>query len=428
MTAPPGADPTPTALVEAQGATPRATRIIVAIGVLSLIGGIALSLLQQELGWIESHRADGFSRSALGHAAWYELLKSQGRTVVLSRHATAARVADDDALIVAEPVANDLETLFDDEEKAEALTNELLSAAVPMLLVLPRREVEQGKQSRALYVVERPESVALDPLRRLGVTRSDSEIVRVESAGEGLWTENTLGLEPTLLRPQLMRDVDLEPLLACDEGILIGRTRSEPPRIVLADPDLVATHGIGRGDNAALAMALVELLGVEGTLWVDEVAHGYGVAPSAWSDLFKPPLLWITLHVLVGAALLSWGASVRFGSPRPPQPGFETGKAALLDNVGELMEAGGHAGHSARRYVEETLTTLGATLHAPAALRGAALREWLGERVRDPALRDELRAFDAAAFARTDGNDSTPALALARRAHRLKETVLHAAR
>lgn len=422
-------EPAPSQLHESEGKVARYTKVLIALGVTSLVGGLALSLLQNELGWIDSHGADSYSRSALGHAAWVELLRSTGREVVQSRHATESRVERNDVLVLAEPVTNDLEVLLGDEEKAAAIEAALLSAPVPLLVVLPRREVVANEGRRARFVEERPLSAGTRVLQALGVGGADGvsssvEVVRVPPPE---WTVNTLGLTPELRQPQLIAGSDLEPLLACDAGILIGRTQGETPRVVLADPDLIATHGIGHGDNAALAITLVELLG-DGKVWIDEVAHGYGAAPSAWGDLFKPPLLWITLHALAGTLLLAWGALVRFGAPRPPQPGFASGKAALLDNIGELMEAGGHASHSARRYVDEVLATLARTLHAPRDLAGSSLRAWLADRVRDPAVREELRQLDAAALSRGDPNEPSPALALARRAHRLKEAVLNGAR
>ncbi len=422
-TPPPDAGPSPQ-LHESERALPRWAKVLIATGAVSLVGGLALSVLQGELGWIESHRADSYSRSAIGHAAWIELLRQSGREVIQSRHATESRIEPGDVLIVAEPVANDLEVLLADEERAEEIEAALLTAPVPLLVVLPRREVQSAVGQRAVRVDERPTSSGSRLLHAMGVGGA-LDVVRVDPPE---WTTNTLGLEPHLSQPQLIQGGDLEPLMAADEGILIGRTRSGPPRVVLADPDLIATHGIGHGDNAALAVTLIKLLG-DGRVWVDEVTHGYGAAPSGWADLFRPPLLWITLHALAGTLLLAWGAAVRFGAPRPPQPGFASGKAALLDNVGELMEAGGHAGHSARRYVDDALAGLAATLHAPRGLAGGALHAWLGDRLRDPALSDQLQQLRAAATAPSDRrsrNDPIGALALARRAHALKEAAMSA--
>jgi hypothetical protein len=409
---PPPADGKSPQLHESERALPRWTKVLIGAGVVSLVGGLALSLLQGELGWIESHRADSFSRSAIGHAAWVELLRSTGRQVIQSRHATETRLEPGDVLVVAEPVANDLEVLLEDEERAGEIEAALLEAPVPLLLVLPRREVTRADRQRAVWVDERPTSSGTRLLQALGVGQTP-DLVRIDPPE---WTINSLGLVPDLRQPQLIQGSDLEPLIAADGGILIGRTRAGPPRLVLADPDLIATHGIGRGDNAALSVSLIELLG-DGKVWVDEVAHGHGAAPSAWVELFRPPLLWITLHALVGTLLLGWGAAIRFGSPRPPQPAFASGKAALLDNVGELMEAGGHAGRSARRYVEDSLAGLAASLHAPRGLAGGALHAWLSDRLRDPALREQLENLRGDARSRLERDDAARALTLARDAH-----------
>ncbi|MBL8842008.1 MAG: hypothetical protein JNL90_10845 [Planctomycetes bacterium] len=425
-----GTEPTATAdelLHASESRVPRWTKVLVVIGALSLLGGLALSLLQRELGWIESHGADGYSRSALGHSAWIELLRDQGFDVRQSRRPLADRIGPDDGGIVAEPKPRSALSHFDDEPELDDADG-WAAVDLPLLVVLPRREAVAAERGRVVYVdefekddVERVARRALGDLGDVG----EGAVQRV--AAPVRWTRNTLGLEPDLPLPQLLTSSELEPLVACEHGILIGHTRGHPSRIVLADPDLIANHGLGRGDNAALAVALVELLGIDGTLWYDEVAHGFTATPSSWAELFQPPLLWITLHALAGALLLAWSASIRFGSPRPPRPAFGAGKRALIENVSELMEAGGHALHSTRRYVDELLRQLAAALHAPPSLRGIALAAWLAERIADPALRADLQALVRDVGNREPQRSPEAALAIARRAHRLKEAVLHAA-
>ena len=84
---------------------------------------------------------------------------------------------------------------------------------------------------------------------------ADMEIVRPKSAGA--WRNDGVQGEPKLSRPQLVRSPSLCPVVSSDAGILIGRLCRRPNVLVLADPDLLANHGLWRGDNAVLAMSAV---------------------------------------------------------------------------------------------------------------------------------------------------------------------------
>jgi len=297
--------------------------------------------------------ADGYSRSAIGHRAFLDLVRQEGRTVLLSRSRTSQKARGDVITALLEP------GLGLDGERAPAVLSDIRQAASQLLVVLPKREgVPDGLRPRWVSAV-RP--APIDAAERiLKALHLDAEVVRgVDSLGH---LDGPLPT-PELLEPQLVRSNELKPLLSSTEGILVGeRVEGEKRLLLVADPDVLETHGLGRGQNAELALALLDRLGPGKALLVDETLHGHEITPSITRELFRFPLVLATVQALATLALLGWAALVRFGRPLPPSPPFAPGKALLVENTAELLRAGGHAGEAARAYLraarEEVLSRL----------------------------------------------------------------------
>jgi hypothetical protein len=154
-------------------------------------------------------------------------------------------------------------------------------------------------------------------------------------------------------RPQLVVSDALAPLVATEEGMLAGEVGDDEWRtIVLADPDVLATHGLGRGENAALVVRLLERLGpADLPVVVDETLHGLDQQPSLARELLRFPLVLATVSALLAGALLAWAALVRFGRPRPPEPALASGKLFLVESTAGLLRHGGGAAHAAEAYL-----------------------------------------------------------------------------
>ena len=108
-------------------------------------------------------------------------------------------------------------------------------------------------------------------------------------------------------------------MLRCSRGP--GR----PPVFLLSDPDLMNTHGLARGENLALAQALIERIAADGPVRIDTTDFIFSYLSQAplpareWTDLlrfFSYPygIAWIGLGALT--VLLLWRAGVRFGPAR----------------------------------------------------------------------------------------------------------------
>jgi hypothetical protein len=318
-------------------------------GVALLLGAVAVSLLATAvlavygdlLSEPPTFGADAWSRSAIGHRAFLELLRARGTPVVLSRHRTADHAREGAAALLLEPEAGP------EDSRPAAVLQAIAAAAPRLLVVLPKRQ--------GLPDPLRPTwlgSAALAPVegaqRVLDALELDAEVVRPTGPPDAWRGDLPV---PELDEPQLLRSEALTPLLASDQGILVGEADDGDRRlVVLADPDVLETHGLSRGRNAELALALLARLGGEAVV-VDETLHGHELQPSLTRELLRFPLLLCTLQALATLALLSWAALVRFGRPLPAPRLLAPGKAFLVEHTAELLRAGGHVGEAARAYL-----------------------------------------------------------------------------
>ena len=385
MTSPPPVTPASQAdalerLAEATGRTftPRAVRWIVGIGIVSLLATLLLSVLSaSHEPTAETADPNSYSYSAVGHRAFVALMGKVGIDVTVSRHRSAEKAAPDMPLLVLEPTdtTNELEHLKD-------ITKLAIKDDVPMLVALPKWSVvEKNDDERwanriellsAYRVIDAISAVssglvegeALVYFGSMSVARGESETGTVSIRGrESGWQ---LALGPYQMLPD---HDDLEPIITVDgivEGArtLLARVRGTNVYL-LSDPDIVNTMGIGSGDHANIAIALVtEVLGADAVV-VDEVNHGFEKVETIWQELFGFPLLLLTLHVAGLLALALWAAMARFGKPEARPPRVPSGKQTLLDNTATLLALGRHAGYGAKRYFETTLRALSRTYGIP---------------------------------------------------------------
>jgi len=359
----------------------RALFWVIGVGVASFVLAIVLAIFMDDPDGTPTAGNDSYSRSALGHKGFVELLEDYDIRVVRSRHTSGTRAGDHALLLVAEP------RLGTDEQKEKL--GHMLEAARHAVLVLPKRAGYPDPQKRA-WIDEselRPQSDASDVLAAAGITgnlvRPDHSQSFTSPLGEGLPSA------PELHNPQVVaygEGQSVFPLVESEAGVLVARVHilddpdDEEGRdlIVIADPDLIANHGLGDGDNAAIALAALEKVRPAGAVVVvDETMHGHVATPSLWRELFSFPLSLATTTVLMALVLLLWSAMGRFGKPLPPERALAAGKRSLIDNTAELTRYGGHAAHALERYLHATVQDVARASHAPAHLGPAELREWL---------------------------------------------------
>jgi len=364
----------------------------------------------------ESAGASTYSRSAIGHAGIFDVLQRLDIPVVKSLSNSMEQVGAGGVLVLAEPRASLRQDDLNSKLKAERV-----------LLVLPKW-FGLPSDNHPGWVRQVAGRSTLDASSVVSLVAPRMEVAR--EYGPVLWTTNELDLRPDVVKPtQLMRGTGLRPVIAGDQGMLVGELVERNRRVlVLSDPDVIANHGLAREGNAALAVALIKRLrGANGTVVFDETIHGYTApAENPFALMFRFPFAIATVQGLIAVGLLLWATMARFGAPQSVPPPLSAGRAGLLQNMAMLIEFTGHEQVMIRRYVEETLRHVARQLHAPRTLAGDTLVAWLkrvggarGVSVDCASLLQQARELGAAGR-----RDQASLVRLARETHRWQGEML----
>jgi hypothetical protein len=359
-----------------------------------------------------------FSRSAIGHAGFADVLQRLNIPVVKSRHNSLAQAGRDSVLVIAEPNAT---------AQADEAIRVLLKAET-VLFVLPKWTGARDEK-KPEWLKQASQLSAQAAQRALRLVSARGEVVR--ESGAVTWTINRFAPRaPNVVAPvQLMRGDRLLPLIAAEQGMLLGEIREFNRRIwVLADPDVISNHGLARPGNAELAVEIIaRLRGPVGVVVFDETIHGFVAGPAnPFLLLFRFPFVVATAQVLLAVALLLWASMARFGAPQPAPVALSAGRQGLLQNVANLLEFPGHQQVILRRYVHETIRDVARQLHAPAGLAGEPLIAWL-QRVgsaRGVTIDCAAIARRASELAEAGRRDLVPLVRLARDIYRWKREII----
>ena len=384
-----------------------------ALTVISFIGGLLFAILGEELRVVESEGADTFSRAPIGHRAFLTLLQRLALPVTVSRYSTGDRAGADSVLLLLEPR---VEASDPTARGLAELVRETHAAEV--ILVLPRwfhrGNDEDGKP---LYGWSR--DAGDEVLRAL-------ELEGSVLAGQGPWTPGAeLDLPtPTLPRgAQVLSGGDWTPLLGGPTGALIARTHLGDRGItVIADPDLVNNAGLLSGDNAALVLEALSPVAEGKTLLIDETLHGFSAPPSIWGQLFRFPLVLVTLQVGVVLFLVLLAAMRRFGAPLPLAPPLGRGREVLVENTARLLWFGGHSADALESYWAETRAEVAERLHAPPLASTEEQAAWLDRVAESRKIQEKIGNLIVAV--EDAGRDADRIVAAARRIHRWRRAMI----
>jgi hypothetical protein len=339
---------------------------LLGVGCASFLLAMVLIAFGEDLLPTSTVEANAYSESAIGHKALVETLQGLGIPVLVSRGDSMQKAGPSDLLVVAEPPV---------EMKDDAYLLELLSAD-RVLFVLPKwRAARDPTNPSWAGRVARLSPVDVSQALRIV---APGYVARPEPGGVE-WRPDRFGRGATLTESQLIVSDGLTPIVGSNLGQLLGEVKeSHGQTWVLSDPDLISNRGLRKGDNAIIAVGIVQALLPEGgTVIVDEVIHGFRRDPSVWRALFEFPIILISINALAAAAILVWAATGRFGSPAPVEPPLKAGKATLIGNAAGLLRFGGHAAEILSRYLALTFSDVARRVHTPAQLADGALDQWL---------------------------------------------------
>jgi len=395
----------------------RTVLIIIAIGGAAVAGLVYLSLYGRDYGEPLTVQANTFSRSSIGHKAFFQTLRELGVAVQLSRFATIDKTGPSDLLVVAEPSS--------EEDNADLL--ESLESMPQALLILPKwkatPQASNPHWASGLYLVVRQEVLSV-----YSAAIGEAKLVRHTGTAilpAGRFFEGAIKLS----EPQYIKDDGLTPLIAAPDGILLGEYAREGHRLwVLADPDLISNQGIEKADNAAVAVAILRTLQKPGGHVIfDETVHGFGESPTLLRKVFQLPYVIVTVTAAIAVLLLVWAGAARFGAAQASEPVLAAGKGTLIRNAAALLSLGKSVGMVLSTYLRIEMTEAMREMRGPGGLDEAGQAHWLDRQAERRGLALRLAPLRAAAqaLAQSSRPDMRQALRLASDLHQWKQEMLN---
>jgi hypothetical protein len=398
--------------------SPRTLLAIIAIGTAAFVGMVYLEMFGIDDPDFEIGPST-YSSSALGHKALMETLRRLDVPVVVSRFRTAEKTGRGNLLVLAEP---------DGSEISEELIGDF--ASLPhSLLVLPKWDGRRdGSKPRW---VETMDMIPLDDVEQvLKHAQTDGMVKRLK----GTFTVEVpdFGGKIELTDPQIMIGAAVQPIISLQGGVLLGEaTADSGQQWVLSDPDVISNHGIDQGDNAVVAISIIEAMRPDGgPVIFDETIHGLELRPNLLRTAFQLPFSIVTLSAAVAIALAIWAGLMRFGRPDPSQRALQPGKVTLIRTTADLLRQGSRKGTVElvlTRYLKAQIADLVARLNGPRGLDENRQIAWLDDLAVARRLGARLKPLAAAieATAKSHSTDPGRALRLAADLHAWKQEFLY---
>lgn len=398
--------------------SPRTLLAIIAIGTAAFVGMIYLQMFGADDPDFEIGPST-YSSSALGHKALMETLRRLDVPVVVSRFRTAERTGKGSLLVLAEP---------DGSATSEEMLGEFGNQRRG-LLVLPKwdglRDRSKPRWVEAMDMV--PLGDVAEVLKRAG---TDGTIKRLK----GTFTVEVpdFGGKIELTDPQITIGAAVKPIVSLQGGVLLGEADlGSGQQWVLSDPDLISNHGIDQGDNAVVAVSIIDALRPDGgPVIFDETIHGLELRPNLMRAAFELPFGIVTLSAAVAIALAIWAGLMRFGRPDPSQRALQPGKVTLIRTTADLLRQGSRKGTVElvlTRYLKAQIADLVARLNGPRGLDENRQIAWLDDLAVARRLGTRLQPLAAAieATAKSHSTDPGRALRLAADLHAWKQEFLY---
>ena len=286
---------------EARVFTRRSVISLVAVGAISFGAAVYLALDGGSGHVALTPVAASFSKSAIGHHAFFEVLERAGVPVRIERAGTtgtAGGAGEADG-------AREADLALVLEPQPGRFNPYALDAALSVrtvLLVLPKWHGTSSSTAHPGWLG----SVALHAIRKVDaiVQRADSEANTYRRHETQRFTDGRFGARPEIDRVQVLRGGTIRPIVASERGgILVGELRRGEHRLwIVSDPDLLNNHGISRGDNAVLEFSMAS------TISLVESRRPPGVS-SRMTSMLAPSSVALAIARFTNLAAFGWMAS-----------------------------------------------------------------------------------------------------------------------
>ena len=386
---------------------------LVAVGALSLLFYVVFSAYAPDYAGEGDTRTNAVSRSAVGFAGLARFLELQGIPVLLSR-GLAEEEFERTSLVILTPGPDvTAEDIF------------AVTYLEPALIILPKwlaapDPLQPGWVRKAgLIQAERMGE------RLLGSDNSAT----ISQAGGTVPARLRMGFDGTDMTPapieslQSMAGRDWIGYVTDLQGRTLVARLEGSETYVLAEPDLMNTHGLKDLATARVAASIIEAIrDGDGPVVFDLTLSGYRRSPNALRLAFEPPLLGATLCALLAALLMGVHAAVRFGAPLEAGRALALGKQALADNSAALIAMAGREHSIAPRYASAIRRRVARIVGVPPDTRDDVLNDLL-DRLRR--RNDTAQPLGTLFREARNAEDASDALRVARKFHRWRRDMIH---
>lgn len=393
----------------------RSLLVIIVVGLAAFLGSCYLMIFGEDLASVGS---DTFSQSAIGHKAFFETLQQLDIPANVSRFKSLEKAGSANLLVLAEPNGDVLQLKMLEGIKGEGV----------VLVVLPKWQGMPDLRRRQW--LSSAEMVDADKVGDI-LAHIDPDATLNRRQQMASLAENRLGYAPAVIRPQLVRSAALSPLISTPDGILLGETKIGRAKVwLLTDPDLLNNAGLGKGDNALLAVGIIRaLLPAGGSAIFDEAIHGFEQPPNMLRTAFELPFLTATIALILAFGTAILAGVTRLGAPAPAQPALAAGHETLLGNVADLLEFGHGAYAILHRYPRLVVADVALHLKVPKSLDENGQLAWLDQRARKLGLAHSASDLLAKGAALAHhGSYHHSAAELGRMAYQWKQEMMHGTR
>ena len=345
------------------GFSPLVMILVVLIGAVCLGGLAVLSAYAPELRSGDDGGQHALSRGATGFGALPRLLRDIGVPVEMSRSTSAT---DGEGLLVATPGAG-----------ASGSQVAALDHPGSILIVLPKWRTAPdprrpgwvrtaGTHAPAASLAVLPEALATGS--QLSESPGTAPIILRRPDGEAVG-------QP--LAPAPLRTISGEewiPVVVDAQGQAVLAMHRRQHVYVLADPDLISTHGLRTLAGAQTAVALLEVIRPgDAPVIFDLTLHGFQQSLSLPRLMLEPRLSGLTLVLLATGLFAALQAFVRFGPASPSDRVVPLGKRALADSTAGLIRLARREPRMAAPYARLIRQSAARAIGAPRGLGEAEL-------------------------------------------------------
>jgi len=421
--------------------SPTLVLVLVLVSIFSLSAYMALSAFAPDLRSKSDGSNHAWSRSAIGFAAFVQLLEATGTKTILSRTPaddgrpshnltilTPSVFQDSDAILNAsvsktlivlpkwrvgkdirnpnwvtgigsqdvDRVARMIDDIIKDEQPTDDIHFELKvqrDTSKELEKKTPQRNLSNSnKNGGKLYDGGTNKKKPPKEKQQAEINENTDETpVVVWKTAEKFGNEDfALGDIDNL---QTMTYLGLVPQIWSGERLLLGKI-PDKEIYILSDPDIMNTLGAADILNPMAGIRIVEgLAGKDKTVLFDLTLHGFEQNSSLLRTILMPPFLTATLSAVAAAGLMIWAAWLRFGPISQRKMVFALGKTALATNSAALIQMAGRETAMVSKFAELSKTLAAKGAGAPKGLGRDQLDKFLRRTARVPATNIDYDAL-----------------------------------